>query len=88
MYNALALQLCQILNEMSTQTPLFSVDASKDYSRSHILTLKETLTIILGMAGGSLNRELYNHFKYTSVISIGPHLTPMLFPGLFGRKIP
>lgn len=66
MYNALALQLCQILNEMSTRTSLFSVDSSNDFSRKRILTFQETLTIILGMAGGSLNKELYDYFKTSS----------------------
>ena len=52
-----------LLSEMSTMSSLFSVDSSKDFTHNRILTYKEILTIILGMAGGSLNRELYDHFK-------------------------
>lgn len=44
---------------MSTYSYLFSPNPNVDFSRNRILTFKETLTIILGMAGGSLNRELY-----------------------------
>lgn len=57
-----------LLSEMSTMSSLFSVDSSKDFSRNRILTFKETLSIILGMAGGSLNRELYDHFKTSATI--------------------
>lgn len=67
MYNALALQLCQILNEMSTQTSLFSVTSNTNFTRNRIFTFKETLTTILGMAGGSLNKEIYDHFKTTDM---------------------
>lgn len=68
MYNTLALNLYQILDEMSSNVSLFSMDSSKDFSRNRILTFKETLTIILGMAGGSLNRELYDYFKTSTTI--------------------
>lgn len=57
-----------ILSEMSTMSSLFSLDSSKDFTRNRIFTFKETLTTILGMAGGSLNREIYDHFKTTKVI--------------------
>ena len=57
-----------LLSEMSTMPSLFSVDSPKDFTRNRILTYKETLTIILGMAGGSLNRELYEHFKTSATI--------------------
>ena len=43
---------------------LFSVDSSKDFTRNRILNFKDTLTIILGMAGGSLNREYAYNKKY------------------------
>lgn len=41
---------------------------TQDFSRNRIFTFKETVTTILGMAGGSLNRELYNHFKSKKII--------------------
>ena len=68
MYNTYALQFCQIIQEMSSIPSLFSVDSSKDFSRNRILNFKDTLTIILGMAGGSLNKEIYDYFKCKTTI--------------------
>ena len=55
---------------MSSNTSLFSVDSSKDFSRNRILNFKDTLTIILGMADGSLNKEIYDYFKCKTIIPI------------------
>ena len=55
--------LFTLISEMSTRSSLFSVDSSKDFIRNRILNFKDTLTIILGMAGGSLNKEIYDYFK-------------------------
>lgn len=46
----------------------FFVFSNKDFSRNRILGFKETISIILGMAGKSLNKELYDHFKNTPII--------------------
>lgn len=58
----------QILQEMSSSPSLFSVDSSKNFSRNRILNFKDTLTIILGMAGSSLNKEIYDYFKCKTCI--------------------
>ena len=68
MYNTYALQFCQIIQEMSSNSSLFSVDSFKDFSRNRILNFKDTLTIILGVAGGSLNKEIYDYFKCKTTI--------------------
>lgn len=51
---------------MSTLTSLFSVSPFIDFSRKRVLTFCETLKFILGMAGNSLNKELYDFFKNKS----------------------
>ena len=61
-------QLNQIIQEMSSTPSLFSVDSFKNFSRNRILNFKDTLTIILGMTGGSLNKEIYDYFKCKSII--------------------
>ena len=53
---------------MASNSSLFCVDSSKDFSRNRILNFKDTLTIILGMAGGSLNKEIYDYFKCKTCI--------------------
>ena len=60
--------ITQIVSEMQDIAPLFCESPSKNFSRNRILTYSETLTIILGMAGGSLNKELYDHFKTAATI--------------------
>lgn len=52
-----------IVNEMSSKTSLFSVRPAEDFSRNRIFTFKNTLLCIIGMAGNSLNKELYDFFK-------------------------
>ena len=49
-----------ILNEMSSDTSLFSVCPAKNFSRDRIFTFKNTVLCILGMAGNSLNKELFD----------------------------
>mgnify|MGYP007069841992 CR=1 FL=1 len=58
----------KFLEEMSEITSLFSVNSSKDFSRNRIFNFKDTLTFILGMAGRSLNKEIYDFFKNKTVI--------------------
>lgn len=53
---------------VSNTSSLFLTKSKQDFSRNRIFTFKETLTTILGMSGGSLNREIYDHFKCTSCI--------------------
>lgn len=47
----------------STSTSLFSVSPFTDFSRNRIFTFNDTFRCILGMAGNSLNKELYDFFK-------------------------
>ena len=53
---------------MSEVASLFDVTPSVNFTRKRLLPFEETVNLILGMAGGSLNRELYDHFKSTSHI--------------------
>ena len=55
--------ITDIILEMSSLSSLFSVASNTNFTRNRIFTFKETITAILGMAGGSLNKEIYDHFK-------------------------
>ncbi|MCR5272602.1 MAG: IS4 family transposase [Lachnospiraceae bacterium] len=57
-----------IISEMSSMPSLFSVASDTNFTRNRIFAFKETLTTILGMAGGSLNKEIYDHFKTNKII--------------------
>lgn len=48
---------------MSNKTFLFSVSSSNDFTRNRVFTFTTTLKCIFGMAGNSLNKELYDFFK-------------------------
>ena len=68
MNNIVFNNLICLLYEMLRVSSLFSVKSSKDFSRNRILNFKDTLIIILGMAGGSLNKEIYDYFKCKTTI--------------------
>lgn len=75
-----------ILNKISTKTSLFSVRSAKDFSRTRIFTFKNTLLCILGMAGNSLNKELYSFFKdkpYSATASAFVQQRAKILPSAF-----
>ncbi len=78
--------LKHILYEMSSKTSLFSVRPTEDFSRNRIFTFKNTLLCILGMAGNSLNKELYNLFKdkpYSATASAFVQQRAKILPSAF-----
>jgi hypothetical protein len=56
-------RLLSIITRMSGQTSLFCVHKLSDFSRNRVFTFENTIKFILGMAGNSLNKELYDFFK-------------------------
>lgn len=55
--------IISLIREMSSVPSLFSVSPSIDFTRNRIFTFENTICCILGMAGNSLNKELYDFFK-------------------------
>lgn len=75
-----------ILYEMSSKTSLFSVRPAEDFSRNRIFTFKTTILCILGMAGNSLNKELYDFFKdkpYSATASAFVQQRAKILPSAF-----
>ena len=60
-------QLNNVVLEMSSIPSLFSMSLI-DFSRNRIFNFKTLIIIILGFAGKSLNKELYDYFKNDTVI--------------------
>ena len=56
-------QLNYIINQMSRATSSFVVSPSANFTRNRVFTFLNTLKCIIGMAGNSLNKELYDFFK-------------------------
>lgn len=63
--NEINLKLNSTILEMDNCSPLFVINPQSDFTRNRIFTFEETIKCILGMRGNTLNKELYDFFKFS-----------------------
>lgn len=57
-------KLLSTISEMAENKDSFTKNPGKDFSRNRKLSFEETIRIILSMGGGSITKELLEHFRY------------------------
>lgn len=64
--NHLRKMLTRLISEMETSPYLFVKDPGKHFSRNRKLTFSHVMKFLLSMAGGSVQKELLDHFNFSS----------------------
>ena len=77
---------------MSTKTSIFCANPSVNFTRTRVFTFSDTIKCILGLAGNSLNKELYDFFKnkrrkatVSAFVQQRAKITPYAFEYLFHK---
>ena len=63
-------KLMKIISDMASNKDSFVNNPGKDFTRNRKLSFEDLIKFILSMGGGSINKELLNHFGFnTNVVS-------------------
>lgn len=63
-------KLMKIISEMASNKDSFVNNPDKDFTRNRKLSFEDLIGFVLSMGGGSINKELLNHFGFnTNVVS-------------------
>jgi len=57
-------KIMSIISDMASRKEEFVKNPGKDFTRNRKLSFEETINFMLSMGGGSLNKELMEHFNY------------------------
>lgn len=57
-------KMMSIISDMASRKEEFVKNPGKDFTRNRKLSFEETINFMLSMGGGSLNKELMEHFNY------------------------